>query len=122
MQTTSRYVRPLGRREAQGRLGSYATLTGWATRLCLFRGGGQAVLSTDLIVTPPLHECGVFREVPRQDQNEFIGDSVSVCDCEADASARKIEDSGTAEAGNPLPESRHHRCTRDGVRGDFRYS
>jgi hypothetical protein len=59
----------------------------------------HAVLSTDLSVTPPLHDCGLSWDVLRQDQSKFIGDCVGVRDCEADAGSRKIEDSAPPKQG-----------------------
>jgi hypothetical protein len=55
--------------------------------------GSQAEFSTDLSVTPPLHDCGPSWGVLRQDQSKCVRHSLVVCDCEADAGSRKIEDS-----------------------------
>jgi hypothetical protein len=53
----------------------------------------HAVFSADLTMTPPFHASGEPAAVIRQDESKYIGDSVGVCDFEADAGARKIEDS-----------------------------
>jgi hypothetical protein len=44
-------------------------------------------------VTPPFHASGEPAAIFPQDQSKYIGDSVWVCGCEADAGSRKIEDS-----------------------------
>ena len=51
------------------------------------------VLSADQNMTPPLHACGAPYAALRQDQSKCVGNSMGVCDCEADAGSRNIKDS-----------------------------
>jgi hypothetical protein len=63
------------------------------------RSPATKVLGTDLTVTPPLHASGSPCTALRQDQRKGIGDGVGVCDCQADAGSRKIENSARPKRG-----------------------